>query len=1311
MTGVSFTWVSTNPSVASVPGTAGATQTATAVANGVTSIQATAQGATGSASLTVAQVPDTIVAGPSPIAVGQGGSAQLVAHALDSTGHTMAVSAFVWSSDNTLNVIVGPGNGVITGVGVPFSTANVVAKLGPLTSNPVAVTVDNNAPARISWGHDTLAIGRGSLNNSLPLYLSKVPASAVTINVAVRDTFAFFSPTSVVVPASQVTANANLNGRNAGTTEVRATDAASVHAGDSAVLLVQASAHYAWGSAAVNATDFLASQLILSDPAPAGGVYVASVYGTPGIAQLSPDPAFVPAGQLAANVNVNGVATGTATVTPSAPGMSGTAASITVYAATLTFAYTPRILGAGQYDQDYIYSRASMYHPLLVNLVSSDSTIATQPATVTIPASTYYVYFNTTAPRVGTATQTASAPGWTSGNRTVIVTTPHMNVCCTTNLNTTSATSAVSVAAADSQRTQHLRINPLFVTLTSTDPTVVAIVDTTVTIGAGAASVTGRFKPGGSGGTAYVKASAGGHTSDSVLVIVAAPQLGISFSNGVIGVGQQHTNYGYVSIPNSTGSPVAVTLTSSDSSIAAITPTVTIPGNSYYAYFDLRGHRLGKATITATATGYSPVSTQATVSSPRLGGCCTVSLPHFAANYTITQNTEDSVGTARAVIAPLVITFRSTDSTVAVLDSSSITMAAGTSGNSTAKIHVLGVGTASIIASAPGYAPDTVKVTVITPVLNYGISPTSLGLRQRQGGTAYVYTPNARPESVVVHITNPKPGVIVAPDSVKIPPNTYYQYFDYSGVGLGKDTLTFTAAGYAPATVGLIVTTPQLHALALSSTYTTTQPPVSTIVQATDTAGSGLWVHYTLDTVAVLVSSTDSTVMKSDSAIVHLNKGTTNSNNFAVRMVGPGQARLIYRDSAGLYRPDSTNVVTVTGPSLHVSAGNPTPVTLGMRQHMGSTGMYVYTDNNVTGTPLTVSLQSSDPTVATVPATITIPVGTYYAYFDVTALDITGTIRVSITATGYAPTYADVQVGHPQFLVAVNSSLIATSPPQQITVYAEDQAGNFRYPTENVAVSLNTSNTSVAGPDSATVTILKDNLVNSGAHLVVAGPGTATLAASDARTAFYKYTPFTTPTITVGPPTVQVNTAIPTIGLDQGYDTYVYTTYPVAADLSVTLSHSSGTTATTPSTVIIAAGSVLGQYRLSGVNPGSDVITASATGYLGTSATVTADSGKIVLVGWPTTMKVGDVLPITLYTQNPTVSNGLVLNTTTFTFGQQNGILFQDASGATITTIDVPQNGINSNTFYVKAVAATTGTVQITGGRFAAASYAVPITP
>ena len=1310
MVGITFAWTSTNPGVASVPGTPGTTQTATALANGLTAITASAQGMSGAANLTVAQALVSIVAGPNPTAVGVNGQAQLTARGKDANGFFIPGGNFTWASDAPTNVSVVAATGLVKGL-ILNSSAHITASTGVIVSNQVLVNVTNAVPPAISWGHDTLTIGRGSLNNSIPIYLNTPPANGITVTVAVKDTFAYFSPVTVNFAPGVTTQNANLDGRNAGVTQVYAIDGSGLYAGDTAVLLVQATAKFAFANVNLNATDYYPTQVLLSDPAPAGGVYLAMNYGTAGVAQVSPDPAFINAGQLAANVNVNGLTAGSTTITPSASGVAGTASNVTVQAAKLSINSSYNTVGAGQYDNStYTYVPTTLYHPLVVNLASSDTNIAQTAPTTTIPNGTNYSYFTTNGNGLGAATQTASAPGWTSGTRLETVTTPHLLACCTNTINTTSSAQTMQATTADSVGYPHPRINPLFVTLTSSDTSILQVIDTTITIASGQQSKSGRYQPAGNGGVAYIRITAGGHTSDSVKVTVNAPNLGFGYgTTAVIGTDQSQASYAYISIPNTVGHAVTVTLTSSDTTIVWATPLFTIPVGSTYAYFDIRGHNLGKATLTASAAGYTAVSGTVTVGTPRLSSCCTQNVPNFANDVNITETAEDSSFYIRDVLHAVPVSLSSTNTAVVTVDSSTITIPAGTYYTNKAKLHFVGVGTAKIVATAAGYLPDTFNVTVNTPNLGSSFTYPSVGARQLLLASQDVYTPNARVDSVIVHVANQNAALMTAPDSLKIPKNLNYAYYDLGGLAVGKDTLTFSAAGYNPVKQGIIITPPQLRGCCLQANYNTTSPPVTIGAGAYDTLG---YQHYAMDTVTVKMVSTDTTVFKLDSVYVHIRKQQAASTNNVVRFVGPGTAKVLFTDSAGLYKPDSTVAVTVTGPSLFFQYGTTltSPLTMGMRQHVGAGGQAVYVQNTVTGSPLTVNLVSTDPTVATVPASVTIPVGQTYAYFDVVAHDTIGTIQVKATATGYAQAVSYVQVGQPQFIVSANTNAVTTTPPQAITVYAYDQANQPRYTTEDVSVTLTSSNPSVANTDSATITIKKDAYYTQNAKMQYLSPGTATLTASDARVAFYKYTPYTTPTITVALPTVLLNLpANTTLGMDQIIDTYVSIPNPLGSPLTVTLGHTSGAT-TTPGSVVIATGQYTQAYRVTGAARGSDVLSASAPSNNGSSSTIVVDSGRVVVSGWPASLKAGDSAAVTIYSYDAGNNLRDVGIPITFTLAPNANIVF-DAGGATTTTASMPSGTYQTNTIYVKGVSAGTGSVTITGGRFSTYTNTLTVTP
>jgi hypothetical protein len=326
--------------------------------------------------------------------------------------------------------------------------------------------------------------------------------------------------------------NVQLNGRNAGTTLIYATDGGGTgYAPDTAVVQVQANIHFNTSSWSLNAGDQVSAQVQLSDPSPAGGTYVTYTYGTAGKAQVSPDPAFIPAGQLSANVIITalGSTNGNTTITPVATGVNGAASTLYVSAPVLTIsAGATARLGVGQFENGwYVYTPQTSNLSIPLTFTSTNTSVATvSPATGAIPAASYYQYFQVNGVSQGTAMIIVSAAGWTPDTLLMTISTPHVGICCGPTLNTTSPQQTLTIYAEDSTTTSHYRTSALATTITSSDTTVIRIVDKTPTIAAGQYYANGiRYQPGGAGGTAYVKVTAGGHTADSMLVTVVGPKL------------------------------------------------------------------------------------------------------------------------------------------------------------------------------------------------------------------------------------------------------------------------------------------------------------------------------------------------------------------------------------------------------------------------------------------------------------------------------------------------------------------------------------------------------------------------------------------------------------------------------------------------------------------------------------------------------------------------------------------------------------------------------------------------------------------
>lgn len=1298
MTGITFAWASSNGAVATLDSIASQTVNAISKANGLSAIRASAQGITGAAQLNVKQVLTAVDLSPTTAIVATNGQTVLLARGKDANGYFIPGGTFTFTSAQPTIATVAAG-GIVTGVA--FGNASITAKdtSGTITSNVATVTVDDaKAPSAISFGRDTLTVGRSG-STSIPVYLSKPSAGAVTVNLAVRDTFAFFTGASISIAAGQTSGNATLNGHNAGTTQVFATDGGtSGYAGDTAVLAVQANVKFTTTGYSLNVTDQVSTQVLLSDPSPVGGTFVTFTHDTPGRVNVSPDPAFIPAGQLASDVVL--LATGTNTagtlITPAATGVSGTASRVYTYDAKLT-GTTRLVLGLGQFDPNrYVQVTASVVTPLTVALASSDTGVVVAPPSVALPKGSSYNYYTASGVGLGTAIVTASAPGWTSKADTIVVSTPKVRVSGGGNYNTTNPQFGVPVYAADSQLTIHPRTNALVVSLTSTDPSVLTVMTPTVTIGAGQTSATAQLVPGGNTGTARIVVTASGHTPDTTGVYtLIGPKLSFSWTSNLIGAGQQDQSV-YVSAPNTvTGSPLIVSIISSDSTLAAAPIADTIPIGTNYSYFTVRGKSPGTATFYVTAPGYTPDTATYRVTTPRLVTPTNVTLNNFAPATAFGTYVTDSTGASHGAIAPVIVSYSSTDANVVTVTAAD-TIQSASAYSPNAKVTPVGVGTARVIATAPGYLPDTITYTVVTPKLNLTFSTLVLGRRQYNVSAFYPYTPNTRTSDLTVSVARSNPSVdSLSATSIIIPSGTNYKYVDLAGLATGTDTLIFSAPGYLPDTGVVIVTTPRLVGGSLPSTATTTSPPSNVYVYTADSLGT---THATLDTVIVRAASSNSGVLQPTAPGFRINP----ASSFALSQVaysGPGSASVTFSDSLGTgYQPVTSNTVTVTGPSLVLSGGT---TVLGMRQNDAG-GTYVNIPNAI-GSPLVVALVSSDPTVAQVPATVTIPTGSTIAYFQITGQDAAGTIQITATATGYNAASKNVQVTQPKLLLYINPSVNTTSLPQTVYVTAADANGTAHPTNEDVVVSLASLSPTVGVVDSLVVTIRAGQNQTTAARFIPVGVGTVQITATDVRIPSYRYDPASV-SVAVNTPTLSLGLGSAALGIGQYIDGSAGRPDNPASTLTVNLAHSSAA-ASTASSVLIGVSAYSTTVRITGVSAGADTITASAIGHNAIKAGILIGNGRFdPISGWPTSLAQGDSALVTIYARDVNTSTHYVAADQVVTLAPTGQLQFVSGgtgpSSVVITSATIPKDGYYVQV-YVKALTGSgTGSATISGTNY-----------
>src|SRR5207245_1795435 len=144
ISGKTFTWASSAPSVVSVDA---ATGLATAVANGDAKITATVDEKAGQAALTVEQQVATVTVTPATASLSAiGATQQFTAAAKDANNNIVAGAVFLWLSSNH-NVATIDGAGLATATGQGSVTITAAARGLPSTAT-LSVT---QAPAKLAF--------------------------------------------------------------------------------------------------------------------------------------------------------------------------------------------------------------------------------------------------------------------------------------------------------------------------------------------------------------------------------------------------------------------------------------------------------------------------------------------------------------------------------------------------------------------------------------------------------------------------------------------------------------------------------------------------------------------------------------------------------------------------------------------------------------------------------------------------------------------------------------------------------------------------------------------------------------------------------------------------------------------------------------------------------------------------------------------------------------------------------------------------------------------------------------------------------
>ena len=657
-------------------------------------------------------------------------------------------------------------------------------------------------------------------------------------------------------------------------------------------------------------------------------------------------------------------------------------------------------------------------------------------------------------------------------------------------------------------------------------------------------------------------------------------------------------------------------------------------------------------------------------------------------------------------VADAHVTWSSTDTTLARIDSSGlVTPLAPGLDSIVVQAGPVSRGAALTISVAPSVILQTVGVA--SAVTTVGRGQYALG----HGSLGGAYSDAPARFSIVSSDTT----VLVVPsDTSEIAGQPGFGPLRLVGRTVGTVTLTPYLCDVPGSTVGFTVTRPQLGLSGdLATTARIDDAPAMLAVLTRDSTGA---LHYAADPVTVRITATDTTVLRPDSIYRHVPADNFRAE-FGFTFPDSGSARLIIRDSAGLYLSDSTAVVHVGYPPIHFtdypySSRDTLSVAMRQRVYPPNQHAQVVLDRLVVGAPLSIRLSMSDSTIAHVtPDSVSIPVGGSGAPIDITGGDARGIATITASAIRHLDGHLVVRVDRPRVLIPIFNSEMYPGDSMYIQLVALDSATLAPgYPTENVTFGLSASDTGVVSIDSTTLTIPAGESRSAITTLRFKGLGTTTITATDPRAASYAYPPETTPPITVIQPYLATDSAI-SLGIRQNWELFVVVNGPYQGGLVVHVRQRNPAVLSLSDTnITIGAFPNNGSVLTTGAAGGVDTVVVSAAGFKPDTTIFRVGTPTIALPQWPASMAVGDTFPLLLETSAPDGTARYTADSVVFTLAPNSNIEFHQ-DGAVISTVTIPAGQYVSPTFYVKAKTAGTGSVTVTAPNYSPLTKSVTISP
>ncbi len=1037
-------------------------------------------------------------------------------------------------SPATVNVPAGGTTGSFTYTGVGPGLATITASAPNYLAGSAQVTATYSL---VSLG--TISSVAPGQTVSLALSLGAVaPAGGVTINFTSSNPNAATITSSVFVPAGQQTAAANpqIVGIAIGTTTITAT--AQGYAPDTRTINVTVNATFSPANLSVNLATSSAARLNISAPAQAGGLTFSLTSDDPTKVTV-PSSVTIPQGQTSAVVPVTGVLEGTSTIIrANTPGVAEATLGVTV-SSKLTISDVITGLNLENTNNvslpvvppSPITVTITSNDPSVALLSKSPTAVGTSSITFTnVTSSGYLPTFYVQGQTLGSTTLTVSAPGYTSASGKVTVYPSGFTFAGSYNggLSTTTFSAPTTLTVYPTilnpttltYYTNNTYVSPgagtVNVSLSSSNTTTGTITTSPIVYHGGDSYQQTTFQPSTAGTADISLAAPSGFSTPSQYIkftaTVSAPDL--SISNVVTGVNFE--NVVNVSLPvTPPAGGVTVTVTSNGPSIATISKSGTVVGGTtltftgitsagYIPSIYVQGQALGTTTLTVSAPGFNTATSNVNVypsgftfAGSYNSGLSTTTFSTASPLYiypTIlnpttltyyTDNTQISPG-----LPPIAVSLGSSNTSVGTVTTSPVTFNAGDN-YQPSSFQPSSAGTTDITLATPtGFSTPSQYVkftaTVSAPVLSINNVVTGVNLQNIVNVSLPVTPP---PGGVTVTVTSNGPaiamisksGTVVGGTSLTFTgitsagyiPNIYVQ-----GQALGSTTLTVSAPGFTSATATVNV---YPSGFGFSGSYnsgltTTTFSSATALTVYPTILNPGTLAYYSDNTsvspgagaVTVPVTSSN-TVVGSISASPLVFNANDNYKQTTFQPASAGTSTIAIGTPVNFSTPSQYTqfTATVTAPVLSVS----NVITGANLQSSISVTLPVAPPN-----PVTVTVTSNGPAIATISKSGTVVGGTTLTFTNVTSSgnlptiyvqgQTTGTTTITASAAGYTNGVGNVTVYPSGFTFAGSYSgglnTTATATPTTLTIYPTIlNPGTLTYYTTNVTVNPGLGGTSV----------------------------------------------------------------------------------------------------------------------------------------------------------------------------------------------------------------------------------------------------------